>query len=56
MLSPLSSLDAVGHDGVLARAVLHQADKVAQKHNDRNLANSGNVDRCTFLDVRSEVL
>lgn len=43
MLSPLSSLDAVSLDSVLARAVLHQADKVAEKHNNRHLADSGHV-------------
>lgn len=43
MPSPLSSLDAVGLDSGRARTVLHQADEVAQKHDNRHLANSGNV-------------
>lgn len=44
MPSLLSSLDAVSLDSTLARAVLHQADKVAEKHDDRHLANSRNID------------
>ena len=43
MPSPLSSLDAVSLDSALARAVLHQADEVAEKHDNRHLANSGNI-------------
>ena len=56
MPSLLSSLDAVSLDSTLARAVLHQADEVAEKHDNRHLANSGYVDRCALLDVRREVL
>lgn len=56
MLSPLSSLDAVSLNSVLARAVLHQADKVAQKHDNCHLADSGNIDRRALLDIGSEVL
>ena len=56
MLNRLSSLDAVSVNSVLARAVLHQADEVAEKHDNRHLANSGYVDRCALLDVRREVL
>lgn len=49
MRIPLSSLDAsslntVGIDAVLTRAVLHEADQVAEKHDNRHLANGGNVD------------
>ena len=44
MPSLLSSLDAVSLDSTLARAGLHQADKVAEKHDDRHLANSRNID------------
>ena len=44
MLSPLSSLDAVSFNRVLARAVLHEADEVAEKHDNRHLANSRNID------------
>lgn len=56
MSSPLSRLDAVGFDSGRARAVLHQANKVAQKHDNGYLANCGNIDRCAFLDVGVEVL
>jgi len=44
MLGPLRSLDSVSLNSILARAVLDQADKVAEKHDNRHLANSGHVD------------
>ena len=56
MPSPLSSLDAVGLDSGRARTVLHQADEVAQKHDNRHLTDGGNINGSALLDVGVEVL
>ena len=52
MPSPLSSLDAV----LLTWAVLHEANQVSQKHDDRHFADGRDVDGSALLDVRVEVL
>ena len=41
---------------LLTWAVLHEADQISQKHNDRHFADGGNVDGSAFLDVGVEVL
>jgi hypothetical protein len=48
----LSTFDTI----LLTRAVLHEADQVSQKHDDRHFADGGNVNGSAFLDIGVEVL
>jgi hypothetical protein len=41
---------------LLTRAVLHEADQVSQKHDDRDFADGRDVDGSALLDVGVEVL